>query len=75
MGDAALEKLDPVGDGSQIGGMARAQVVEHPDRPAFGKQRLGQVRTDEPGAAGYQAVFHGKSSSGTRLCDQAWPIF
>ena len=47
----------------EVGPLARAEVVENADGVAATHERFGQMRSDEPGAAGDEVLGHiGKPS-------------
>ncbi len=54
---------DQIGALRQVVAMAGGQIVQHPDGVAARDQRVAQMRTDEPRAAGDQEAAHARPSA------------
>jgi hypothetical protein len=59
--DAALNEIDPMREHFEIARLAGRKIVENADLPAIFDEMFNQMRTNESGAAGNQAVTHGGS--------------
>jgi hypothetical protein len=58
--DRAADDGQPLvaGNRGQVGSPPGRFVIDHRDRVAAGQEGLGQVRTNESGAAGYEDLVH-----------------
>ncbi|MCY1417274.1 hypothetical protein D9M71_328040 [compost metagenome] len=72
VGHIALDQLQTRIVQRQVGALASGQVVQHAHGVAPGKQRIGQVRANETGAAGDEdgGISHGGSNGPARLAMQ-----
>jgi hypothetical protein len=70
---AAGQQLDLPFHGFQVGPITSVEVIEHADHVAAADERLGDVRTDEPGAAGDERDRH-KSSKNRRTKEPSRPM-
>ena len=70
IGDRSLEKArlrDPL----QIDGVAAGEIIEHSDIHPASNQHLGKIRSDEPGATGYENGLHHKKLTTTSEIDSS----